>query len=287
MITTSAQQTLGTPATSLPTTEKLMLCSFPKSGTYLFWRILRALQKQAGSYRSFARAAGLTDLLDEMIEPENRPYAHYSEMDQLYPSGDDWLFYVHHPMQNLTVDLDMLLQTSSLIWLHEAPTKIQKLSEGRKQLYMMRDGRSVVNSLIHHFTRPSVRATHPTYKIDDPLVLYQRKDNFRKYVQIWRDHVQDFLSNSDDYFLLRFEDLTSQMPAQVERLLQFLEIDGDAAAIAEEFSFDRMKSASPTHVRSGTNDDWRRYYEEEHIAIFKEEAGQLLIDLGYAQDLDW
>jgi sulfotransferase 6B1 len=43
---------------------------------------------------------------------------------------------------------------------------------------------------------------------------------------------------------------------------------------------------SPT-FRSGQVGGWRRYFKPEHVAAFKQVAGQLLIDLGYERDLAW
>lgn len=43
---------------------------------------------------------------------------------------------------------------------------------------------------------------------------------------------------------------------------------------------------SPT-FRTGKTGEWKKYFKEEHKKIFKEVAGQLLIDLGYEKNLDW
>ncbi|MBI4530371.1 MAG: hypothetical protein HY709_02515 [Candidatus Latescibacteria bacterium] len=39
--------------------------------------------------------------------------------------------------------------------------------------------------------------------------------------------------------------------------------------------------------RKGVIGDWRNHFSEEHKRVFKELAGQLLIDLGYERDDDW
>lgn len=43
---------------------------------------------------------------------------------------------------------------------------------------------------------------------------------------------------------------------------------------------------SPT-FRSGKTGEWRKYFTDEHKRLFKEVAGDLLIQLGYEQDNDW
>lgn len=39
--------------------------------------------------------------------------------------------------------------------------------------------------------------------------------------------------------------------------------------------------------RKGSVGDWRNHFDEEHRRVFKELAGDLLIELGYEQDVDW
>jgi hypothetical protein len=50
-----------------------------------------------------------------------------------------------------------------------------------------------------------------------------------------------------------------------------------------EHSFDR---ASAT-FRRGQIGDWRNHFSKEHIKLFKQVAGNLLVDLGYEQDNSW
>jgi sulfotransferase 6B1 len=39
--------------------------------------------------------------------------------------------------------------------------------------------------------------------------------------------------------------------------------------------------------RKGQIGGWKKHFKKEHIKVFKEVAGQLLIDLGYENDLNW
>jgi hypothetical protein len=43
---------------------------------------------------------------------------------------------------------------------------------------------------------------------------------------------------------------------------------------------------SPT-FRSGKTGEWKNYFSEEHKALFKKSAGELLIKLGYERNQDW
>ena len=39
--------------------------------------------------------------------------------------------------------------------------------------------------------------------------------------------------------------------------------------------------------RKGISGDWRKYFNEDHIRVFKDLAGQLLVALGYEKNNDW
>jgi hypothetical protein len=39
--------------------------------------------------------------------------------------------------------------------------------------------------------------------------------------------------------------------------------------------------------RKGKTGGWQKHFSAEHKALFKNYAGDLLIDLGYEKDLDW
>jgi hypothetical protein len=43
---------------------------------------------------------------------------------------------------------------------------------------------------------------------------------------------------------------------------------------------------SPT-FRSGKTGEWQKHYNEEHKALFKAAAGDILIKLGYEKDYNW
>ena len=40
-------------------------------------------------------------------------------------------------------------------------------------------------------------------------------------------------------------------------------------------------------MRKGVSGDWREVFTERDKRIFKEEAGELLVELGYEDDLGW
>jgi hypothetical protein len=95
---------------------------------------------------------------------------------------------------------------------------------------------------------------------------------------------------------LRFEDLILERQVTLGRLLDFLGTRGfrlgdfhpemsQAQAIATlDQSIAPRKSGT---FRKGRPGNWRDYFTEANIKLFKETTGDLLIQLGYAKDDDW
>jgi len=50
---------------------------------------------------------------------------------------------------------------------------------------------------------------------------------------------------------------------------------------------DRGTEDKKAHLRKGISGDWRNYFSDECVALFKERTGDLLVAQGYEKDLDW
>jgi hypothetical protein len=100
-----------------------------------------------------------------------------------------------------------------------------------------------------------------------------------------------------DYTEVRYEDLLVRPNEEVERLLDFLGVDTDerlvehcvSSASFEKLSRGRQRGQEDpsSFYRKGVAGDWKNHFSEEDRLVFKEEAGELLIRLGYEEDLDW
>jgi hypothetical protein len=81
------------------------------------------------------------------------------------------------------------------------------------------------------------------------------------------------------------------------RLLEFLGADSDeevASGCVEAASFEQLsggrtqgEEASSSFYRKGIAGDWKNHFSEEDRRVFKEEAGELLIRLGYEKNGGW
>ncbi len=90
---------------------------------------------------------------------------------------------------------------------------------------------------------------------------------------------------------LRFEDLILDREAAFGKLLDYLQERGfnprtprPQAIIALKDAVAPRKSGT---FRKGQPGNWREHFSKSNIALFKENAGDLLIELGYEKDNDW
>lgn len=71
---------------------------------------------------------------------------------------------------------------------------------------------------------------------------------------------------------------------EILKIAQHLDLVFDEQVL-KDFA-DQLFGASLT-FRKGQIGSWKEYFKEEHKQLFKEIAGQLLIDLAYEKDFDW
>jgi len=100
-----------------------------------------------------------------------------------------------------------------------------------------------------------------------------------------------------NYTEVRYESLLADAPAETARLLRFPGAEAGEGVVrrcVEEASFEKVSGGrrrgeeDPTSmVRKGVSGDWRGAFTEWDRRVFKEEAGDLLVGLGYEKDHDW
>jgi sulfotransferase 6B1 len=89
---------------------------------------------------------------------------------------------------------------------------------------------------------------------------------------------------------IHFEDLVNNRAAALQRIIDHflarvpLKTPLETLLTALEDSINPGKS--PT-FRSGKTGEWKKYFKDEHKAIFKQVAGDLLVQLGYEKDDNW
>ena len=187
-----------------------------------------------------------------------------------------------------------------------------------KIVHIVRDGRDVVVSSAHHRWNnatdvgghrnltPDQVAKREAYRSDPSAFLATGESIFAEghvaeIARSWNESVGGTVENAaslgENYYELRYEDLLAKPVAEMRRLLEFLGADSGekvARESVEAASFEQLSGGraqgeedSASFYRKGIAGDWKNHFTEEDRRAFKEEAGELLIQLGYERDLDW
>jgi glycosyltransferase involved in cell wall biosynthesis len=197
--------------------------------------------------------------------------------------------------------------------------ELAKLRPGTKVAHIIRDGRDVAVSSVHHIWSSDARdggfhrlspeqiRLRGEYREDPEGFVASGRSIFadgmlagtaRDWARLVRGAMRDGRRElGSDYLELRYERLLENGPEEVARLLEFLGADGRAGTAGqclERARFERSSGGRPageedssSPVRLGRAGDWRRVLTREDKREFKEAAGDLLVELGYERNGDW
>ena len=196
---------------------------------------------------------------------------------------------------------------------------IRQLCPEAKLIHIIRDGRDVAISQLHHIWNRSadVGGVHDLeseelskrdrYREDPWKFLESGESIFTersmriaarqwesKVGAAYRDGPEMF---GDNYTEVRYEDLLKRPEQEFERLFEFLGACADEKTVARCVSAtsfekrskgrERGKEDSSSGARKGIAGDWENVLTGRDRAIFKDAAGSLLVELGYETDHNW
>lgn len=196
--------------------------------------------------------------------------------------------------------------------------EIHALYPGARIVHAIRDGRDVAISGMHTFWKaqeqggpvdlsPEETEIRRSYLEDREAFLAsgrsifteerlrQRASGWNRIVRQGRKKGRELFG--DDYFEFRYEEHLHDPRAALRGLFGFLGVDTNPEVlerVIEENSFRKLsKGRSPgqessgAFFRKGISGDWKGTFTERDKEVFKEEAGELLVELGYEKDLNW
>ncbi len=193
-----------------------------------------------------------------------------------------------------------------------------------KIVYLVRDGRDVLVSLYYHqlvwsnknklnpkdvlYHRKQLNFEdyddvrknmsdfiHYTYE-EKPSKLQQftYMGNWYTYNKAW---LKEFNENQNSIYLIKYEDLLKDTKGAIEKMLkEFFNEDVDhekLQAIVDKFSFENQTNRKKgeenknSFLRKGISGDWKNYFSKNEIELFKEYTNNLLVELGYEDNVNW
>lgn len=176
-----------------------------------------------------------------------------------------------------------------------------------KSVITFRDPRDQVISRVFHILRD---LKHPwnrdlsAMSMDDALMLCIRGQGTLPSSRSAVGVSYSWMKVESGALCVKYEDLLADTRAQLQKVLQFLQIrlpDALVQDIVERNHFARLAAGRrfwktirtvgsgnvDSHFRKGVAGDWHNYFKPEHVATFKELLGDRLIEMGYETDLQW
>jgi len=197
--------------------------------------------------------------------------------------------------------------------------EISRVYPEARVIHIMRDGRDQAVSMLHHVWNRStdqggVQSLKPgeferreVYR-EDPQKLMETgegmftEERLRDAARSWKARVGKTAKDGpillgSNYAEVRYEDLLERPHEEVRRLVGFLGADTGEKAVeraVSSASFEKLSKGrergqedTSSFYRKGVSGDWKNHFTERDKEIYKEEAGELLIRLGYEKDDGW
>jgi hypothetical protein len=183
-----------------------------------------------------------------------------------------------------------------------------------KLIYIVRDGRDVLISerfrnlveeskflnledkrIVEELRKDQTQFTNGTRSVFTKNVIPRVASGWAKNVQETDDEGRKLFG--ENYCSLRYEDLLAHPFDEMQRLWQFLGVQGDPAL--EKAIMDEMSSNPDEEWQAKRNEDlasflpkgqagnWQRLFTARDKTIFKEVAGEMLIKWKYEKDTNW
>ncbi len=265
---------------------KILQCGYPKSGNYLLFSVIKKMLFSNNMWRSYKEQSGLGELIDSVFK-DYKYHPEENSNDVIYEKNNTLYYrFPHSKIKYLSINPSIVVNHSSLIWTHSLPNILgnKYLKKINKRIYIVRDGRDAINSLMHFVTSPIALKRYPEYSITDTQLLYNDYDYFKKQVEQWKSHVVAFQELSSKYHLIRYEDMIRNKSRVIRKLGTYLNISVDEESISHATSFSKMKQNAHNHLRKGISGDWKNYYSKKHITLFNDIAGKQLEEIGYVAE---
>lgn len=298
--------------------NKFFITGHPRSGTTLITRLVRLHPEVHCNYQShfFTSEPTLVNMIDE-----KRFERWLGSRANRWNRGRDMSPVALRAMADYIMERDARVEGKTVVG-DKSPnfsTKGKAIEEMHLiypdacVIYMVRDGRDALLSHLfqsyidkpQELPKREMRIRNAFAENPDPFFEGDRsvftEERIRERSRMWVENVieSDQAGRNlygDRYLALRYEDLLKNPYETVSKVWRLLGQypSGLEAIVAEEMDrnpdADWQKEAGSdvvSNLKKGKKGSWRKLFTERDKRIFKQIAGELLIDWGYEQDLNW
>lgn len=300
--------------------KKFFIFGHARSGTTLLARLIRVHPDVHCNYQAhfFTRSPLLQSLVDRpeieswLVRRSNR-WNHGKDLSPLVlRAAADFILEREALQQSKTIVGD---KSPNSLLDGQAVQLMYKVYPDAKLIFIVRDGRDTAVShrfqafidSPQHLTADDLQIRAAFAKNSDVFINGSRsiftEQGIRTAAESWirnlnETKVEGIRLYNDEFLTLRYEDLLSQPFKEMQRIWSFLGAD-TSITVLPEFVANEMREnpdadwqqekaseiASP--LQKGKHGSWQEFFTSQDRRIFKNIAGQTLIDWGYEKDLDW
>lgn len=236
------------------TNSRVLKCGFGGSGNYLTYKIIRLFQEAYGAHYSVAKATGLSELIRAVRDKPKFPEE--AEVDQVY---FDKLETCTPVARLMPYDRALMDEKSSLIWTLDPPQDaLQRFPSRTHRVYVLRDGRDAVASMVHKKCSENAREICADYKVTTPegmldLVCPDGERWVERMARKWKEHVRGYKATRPFWHVVRYEDMSGPNKREtLSDLLAYLGWEDHVGLVTEvlhQTDPHTMRESAPLHVR--------------------------------------
>lgn len=298
--------------------DKYFVFGHSRSGTTLLIRLIRLHSEVHGNYQSHFFTN--PPLLREMVS-DYQIRAWLTRNSNRWNRGEDPAPSVVRAVADFLMERDAKRVGKNIVGdkspnVHfggESVRELYKIYPEARLIYIIRDGRDTILShrirryiqYIENLSREEVKIRQQF--IEDPERFYKGElsifplADFKFVVDRWTKNVNETIEigralYGDRFLVVRFEDLLTDSFEAVSRIWRFLGVDPEGFEdvvldeLKENIDRDWQKEKAGEAIallgrkRIGA---WKDLFTDRDKEIFKEIAGEILIEWGYEKDMEW
>lgn len=262
--------------------KPVVVASHPRSGTHLTLDLIRRQFSETKSTLRFFETVHHQYLTLDHLAPSSTPHIEEKEARAI----------LARPQRPL-------IKTHCLPGYRELGAEhqgfVRELLADADLLYLVRDGRDVICSAHLWMSISDPRARCPLNE------FIRQEEDGRSRVKLWADHVRTWLAQPNVH-VFRYEDIIKQPTQTLDRLAQVLKLkplwiepllprprryQGRWADYLGRLLRRTESTTIIARPRGQKPQKWRQAFTREDREFFHQEAGDILIELGYERSEAW